>query len=63
MTDAVLLILALGVGAALLAAAVYHARSKPDDIWEWEEESYRPRSDAPRAITRMKSADLDWEIK
>lgn len=63
MTDLVLLILALGVGAALLAAAVYHARSEPDDIWEWEEDSYRPCSDAPRAITRVRSNQLDWEIK
>jgi len=61
----VLALLAFGIGAALLAAAIRYSRDEPyyDRIEDWQEESWQPRSDAPRAITRIRSNQLDWEIK
>lgn len=37
-------------------------RRRPGDLWEWSEEAYQPRNDQPRAITRITSRDIDWEI-
>jgi hypothetical protein len=37
----------------------------PKGIYDWEEEAYRPRPhrEEPRAITRLTSTEIDWEIK
>lgn len=62
-------ILSAIVACAVLIAtfiAVYALlRRRPGDIWEWSEDAYQPRVTAenqPRAITRIKSKDISWEI-
>lgn len=53
--------------AVLIAAfiAVYALlRRRPGDIWEWSEDAYEPpRQDAPKAITRIRSKNIYWEIQ
>lgn len=61
--DIVLAILAVAAVAPLVAVLVYLNRPKPGDIWEWADEAYEPRRDEPRAITRVKSNDIYWEIR
>lgn len=58
------------VFAALIAAVVFIVftlRRRPGDIWEWSEVAYEPVReppiDAPRAITRIRSRDIYWEIQ
>lgn len=48
--------------AALIALYVLFRR-RPGDIWEWSEDAYEPRRDEPRAITRIRSNQIEWEIK
>lgn len=56
---------------AALAAAVgiliYTSRRRPGDIWDWSEDAYTPQrtppSDTPRAVTRIRSRNIYWEIQ
>lgn len=42
---------------------IYLNRRAPGDIWDWSEDAYEPRRSEPRAITRVTSNNIDWEIK
>jgi hypothetical protein len=61
----------LAAGVLLSAAAAYfiHIKgSEGDDLWDWSEEAYEPpkaepRSEQPRAVTRITSNHIDWEIR
>jgi hypothetical protein len=55
-------IMAIGIAGATVLE-LFPARTKKDDIWEWDPEAYEPRVDQPRAITRITSNQIDWEIK
>lgn len=61
--DLIVLVVLVLCLAAALAAAVYASRQSPSEIWEWEEKSYQPRSNEPRAVTRIHSKNIDWEIR
>ena len=61
--------LAMGVCVAILIGAslsvlivMLSGRKLMDDIEDWSEKAYEPRRDQPRAITRVKSSDIEWEI-
>ncbi len=49
--------------AAAIGAIVIANRRTPGDLWDWSEEAYQPRRDEPRAITRIHSNNIDWEIR
>jgi hypothetical protein len=36
-------------------------RDKPQSILEWEESYFR--DERPRAVTRIQSKDIDWEVR
>jgi hypothetical protein len=65
MESIVLAVLAFACGAAatFIAALVYINRREPDEPLDWTEEAYQPRLDQPRAVTRIKSNDIFWEVK
>lgn len=50
-----------------LVALYVLLRRRPGDIWEWSEDAYKPvrelPRDAPRAITRIRSRNIYWEIQ
>lgn len=53
-------------GAVLAALATLYLATRRRELGEpldWTDAAYEPRHEQPRAITRIKSADLDWEIK
>lgn len=54
----------LAFGAVIVASALlFHAfRPRPGDIREWSDEEYEPQAIQPRAVTRIQSKDLNWEI-
>lgn len=57
---------AIVVCAVLIAALIalyFIMRRRPGDIWDWTEDAYEPRQDAPRAVTRITSNQIEWEIK
>ena len=49
--------------AVFVLFAFYYWRELSGDIEDWSEEAYEPRRDQPRAVTRIHSNDLDWEIR
>lgn len=65
MEPIVLAVLAFAAGAiAALIAAFVHLKSRDsDEPHDWSEEAYQPRLDQPRAITRVKSNNIFWEIR
>jgi hypothetical protein len=57
-----LIIFVSGVAAGLVGGAVFAWWREPmPDIPEWDESYFR--DERPRAVTRIHSNDLDWEIK
>lgn len=54
--------LAVGLVATCAAIIINAFRPTPGDIWDWKEQAYEP-DDQPRAITRIRSNDIDWEIR
>jgi hypothetical protein len=63
METIVLAILAFAAGAAVVAALVHINRKTSGDIWDWADEAYEPRHDQPRPVTRVKSNQIEWEIR
>lgn len=55
--------LAIGLVIASAALLVHVFRRRPGEIRDWSEEAYQPRHAQPRAITRIQSSDIDWEIR
>lgn len=51
---------------AVLVAFRFAPRRTVDDIWEWSEHAYQPpqdkRRNEPRAVTRIRSNHIHWEI-
>lgn len=57
-----LIIFGSGVAAGFISGSVFRQwREDEPDIPEWDENYFR--DERPRAVTRIHSADLDWEIK
>lgn len=61
-------LIGLFIGAAFTACAMYvfinrMSESDDDELEDWSEEFYQQRLEEPRAVTRIKSNQLDWEIK
>lgn len=59
-------IVATAIVIAALVALHFLLRQSRDEIWEWSDEAYRPepvRDPEARAVTRIKSRDIYWEIK
>lgn len=57
------------VVAVLIAAFIimfFAVRRRSGDIWDWSEDAYTPQRtqphDAPRAVTRIRSKNVYWEI-
>lgn len=47
-----------------VAAVYFMLRPRPDDLFEWTDAAYEPpHSEPPRAITRIRSKDISWEIE
>lgn len=56
-----LIIFGSGVAAGFIAGAVFKQwREEEPDIPEWDESYFR--DERPRAVTRVKSKDIQWEI-
>ena len=57
-------IVVCAVFVAALVALHLLLRRRPGDIWDWTEDAYQPsRQDAPKAITRIRSKNIYWEIQ
>jgi hypothetical protein len=62
MESIVLAIIAFAAGAAFFAVVAHFARQEPHEPLDWTEAAYHPRHDQPRAVTRIKSNSIYWEI-
>lgn len=57
-------LLGCGVAAGFIAGLLFsRCREEPSEPPVWTEEAYEPHHDKPRAVTRIHSNELDWEIK
>lgn len=61
-------LIGLFIGAVFSGCAMYifinRVRGDDDEeLEDWSEEFYQNRLEEPRAVTRIKSNQLDWEIK
>ena len=60
-------LIGLFIGGAFTACAMYifinRVTDDDDEIDDWSEDFYQQRLEEPRAVTRIKSNQLDWEIK
>lgn len=64
MDPIVLAVLAFAAGAAsAVIVSVFLNRRELDEPLDWTEAAYEPRHEQPRAVTRIHSNDLDWEIR
>jgi hypothetical protein len=56
------IIFACGVFAGFIGGAIFNKwREGPLQVPEWEESYFR--DEPPRAVTRIKSKDIYWEVK
>lgn len=54
--------IAIGLAASAMAAVIYALRPTAGDVWDWSEQAYEPE-EQPRAVTRLTSSEIDWEIR